>query len=110
NLVERAMIRSNDGMLANPLPTDLTPLTMSEKKPTMTRPSQRTFKDFQREVILNELRASGWVIGGRCGAAARLGLKRTTLITKMKKLGISRPPRASEANEIAESEGSELTM
>jgi formate hydrogenlyase transcriptional activator len=40
---------------------------------------------------LNTLEAVGWVIGGTKGAAAKLGLKRTTLICKMQKLGISRP-------------------
>jgi hypothetical protein len=40
---------------------------------------------------LRTLEAVGWVIGGRDGAAARLGLKRTTLIYKMQKHGISRP-------------------
>jgi DNA-binding NtrC family response regulator len=42
-------------------------------------------------MILNTLKAAGWVIGGRDGAAARLGLKRTTLIYKMQRHGISRP-------------------
>jgi DNA-binding NtrC family response regulator len=42
-------------------------------------------------LILKTLEAVGWVIGGPQGAAAKLGLKRTTLIHKMQKLGISRP-------------------
>ena len=42
-------------------------------------------------MILHTLEAAGWVIGGPNGAAAKLGLKRTTLICKMQKLGISRP-------------------
>jgi DNA-binding NtrC family response regulator len=42
-------------------------------------------------LILRTLDAVGWVIGGRDGAAAKLGLKRTTLIYKMQRLGISRP-------------------
>jgi DNA-binding NtrC family response regulator len=42
---------------------------------------------------LQTLEASGWVIGGPEGAAARLGLKRTTLLYKMKKLGIFRSTR-----------------
>jgi DNA-binding NtrC family response regulator len=45
----------------------------------------------QRVTILQALNAAGWVIGGPRGAAARLGLKRTTLITKMRKFGISKP-------------------
>jgi hypothetical protein len=42
---------------------------------------------------LRTLEAAGWLIGGPTGAAAKLGLKRTTLISKMKKLGIYRPNR-----------------
>jgi len=54
-------------------------------------PAAHTFKDYERALILHTLQAAGWVVGGPHGAAARLGLKRTTLITKMKKLGILRP-------------------
>jgi formate hydrogenlyase transcriptional activator len=50
-----------------------------------------TLKASERTLILNALEAVGWVIGGSRGAAARLGLNRTTLINKMKRLGISRP-------------------
>jgi DNA-binding NtrC family response regulator len=42
-------------------------------------------------MILHTLEAAAWVIGGPNGAAAKLGLKRTTLICKMQKLGINRP-------------------
>jgi transcriptional regulator with GAF, ATPase, and Fis domain len=48
--------------------------------------------DSERALILDTLEAVGWVIGGPKGAAAKLGLKRTTLIFKMQKLGIFRPP------------------
>src|SRR5438093_825952 len=47
----------------------------------------------EREQILRALRESNWVVGGARGAAARLGLKRTSLAYKMDKLGISRPPQ-----------------
>jgi transcriptional regulator with GAF, ATPase, and Fis domain len=50
-----------------------------------------TFRDSERAVILHALGATAWVIGGRNGAATKLGLKRTTLICKMQKLGICRP-------------------
>jgi formate hydrogenlyase transcriptional activator len=46
-------------------------------------------------LILKTLETVGWVIGGPKGAAAKLGLKRTTLIHKMQKLGIFRPSPAS---------------
>jgi formate hydrogenlyase transcriptional activator len=47
-------------------------------------------------MILRALHTSGWMVGGPRGAAVRLGLKRTTLISKMKKLGISRQVRQVE--------------
>ena len=50
-----------------------------------------TLADAQREHILGALRETGWVVGGPKGAADRLGMKRSTLQKKMKKLGISRP-------------------
>jgi formate hydrogenlyase transcriptional activator len=86
NLIERAVILANDGVLPNPLP------------PTGTEvitviPAQTTLKDSERTLILRTLETAGWLIGGPTGAAAKLGLKRTTLISKMKKLGIARPNR-----------------
>jgi transcriptional regulator with GAF, ATPase, and Fis domain len=42
-------------------------------------------------LILRTLEQAGWVVGGPSGAAAKLGLKRTTLLAKMRRLGISRP-------------------
>ena len=103
NLIERAVIRSNDGVLPNPLPAvENNPVTLSPKHGTLT--------DTTRETILQALRAVGWVIGGPGGAAARLGLKRTTLIAKMKKLGISRPDPISYARQFGEDESSGLAL
>jgi formate hydrogenlyase transcriptional activator len=86
NLIERAVILANNGVLPNPLPaTGTEVITVS--------PTQTTLKDSERALILRALEAAGWLIGGPTGAAAKLGLKRTTLISKMKKLGISRPTR-----------------
>ena len=84
NLIERAVIRADNGVLPNPLP-------ISENNPMPMARTGTTFYDSQRAVIVKALRKTSWVIGGPYGAAAQLGLKRTTLITKMKKLGISRP-------------------
>jgi transcriptional regulator with GAF, ATPase, and Fis domain len=84
NLIERAVILSNNGELPNPLPATGT-------QPVAVSPVATTLKDSERAVILHTLEASGWVIGGPNGAAAKLGLKRTTLICKMQKLGICRP-------------------
>jgi formate hydrogenlyase transcriptional activator len=80
NLIERAVIRSDNGVLANPLP---------DRNSVTVTPSENRFRDSTRALILHALRETGWVIGGPAGAAVRLGLKRTTLIAKMKKLGIA---------------------
>jgi formate hydrogenlyase transcriptional activator len=82
NIIQRALILSTDGVLPNPLPTRGAEGVFSP--PT-------ALKDSERKLILQTLQAAGWVIGGEKGAAARLGLKRTTLIGRMSKMGISRP-------------------
>jgi transcriptional regulator with GAF, ATPase, and Fis domain len=90
NLIERAVILSNDGVLPNPLP-------VAGTESVAISPGATTLRDSERSLILNALNEVRWVIGGPKGAAARLGLKRTTLIHKMQKLGIYRPrPETSE--------------
>jgi formate hydrogenlyase transcriptional activator len=97
NLIERAVILSDDGVLPNPLPPAST-RPVSTSAPA-TSPAGTTLKDSERNLILRTLEAVGWVIGGPKGAAARLGLKRTTLIHRMQKLGISRPNLESATDE-----------
>jgi formate hydrogenlyase transcriptional activator len=93
NIVERAVILSTDGTLPNPLqPAEAKAGTPAAAGPT----PQRTLKDSERVLILEALESVGWVVGGAAGAAARLGVKRTTLIHKMKKHGISRPGAAPD--------------
>ncbi len=87
NLIERAVILSNNGVLHDPLPTTGAVGVLS--LPT-------TPKDSERALILQTLQAAGWVIGGAKGAAVRLGLKRTTLISRMSKMGISRLPSRAD--------------
>jgi formate hydrogenlyase transcriptional activator len=89
NLIERAVILSNDGVLPNPLPPAGTHGVTATSAATTTPVT--TLKDSERTLILHTLERVGWVIGGPKGAATELGLKRTTLIHKMQKLGISRP-------------------
>jgi formate hydrogenlyase transcriptional activator len=84
NLIERAVILSKDGVLPNPLPAAGT-------QTVGNYPAATTLRDSERALILNTLEGVGWVVGGSKGAAAKLGLKRTTLICKMQKLGIFRP-------------------
>jgi transcriptional regulator with GAF, ATPase, and Fis domain len=91
NLIERAVIRSDNGLLSNPFPAlDASLVGANPTNANLVGP-EVTFKDSQSALILRALNASGWIVGGPRGAAARLGLKRTTLISKMKKLSISRP-------------------
>lgn len=99
NLIERAVIRSNDGVLPNPLPIANNKLIQSAN-PVTGIPSRCSFSEATRDVILQALRAAGWVISGSEGAAARLGLKRTTLLTKMKKLGITRPVNGGQVDHL----------
>ena len=88
NLIERAVILSDDGVLPNPLPAGGTSTITTLTAATNQAPT--TLKDSERVLILRTLESVGWVIGGPKGAAVKLGLKRTTLIHKMQKLGISR--------------------
>ena len=84
NLVERAVILSRDGVLPNPLHKKRTDPMLANLQSSMLEESARA-------LILETLEQVGWVVGGSKGAAAKLGLKRTTLMYKMRRLGISRP-------------------
>jgi transcriptional regulator with GAF, ATPase, and Fis domain len=84
NLIERAVILSDDGVLPNPLPS-------AGAQAAIVSTAATTLRESERSLILRTLEEVRWVIGGPKGAAAKLGLKRTTLIHKMQKLGISRP-------------------
>ena len=53
--------------------------------------SRKTLEDATRDHILQTLEETKWVVGGRHGAAARLGVARTTLLSKMQRLGIEMP-------------------
>jgi formate hydrogenlyase transcriptional activator len=99
NLIERAVILSNDGVLPNPLPAAETSSISSSTAAT-------TLKDSERILILRTLESVGWVVGGPKGAAAKLGLKRTTLIHKMQKLGISRSRHQDAVNPESQEPGS----
>ena len=86
NLIERAVILSRGSVLEVPL-TEL----KQGGKIAVEQNGGITLEAVEREHILRVLRETNWVIGGPVGAAARLGLPRTTLNNKMQKLGISRP-------------------
>jgi formate hydrogenlyase transcriptional activator len=89
NVIERAVILSPGPSLQVPL-GDLQPAAPPAPVPTPATAAPVTLADAEREHILGVLRDADWVLGGPKGAAARLGMKRSTLQWKMKKLGISR--------------------
>jgi len=94
NVIERAVILSDGGLLPNLLLPAQTELVAPV-------PVRSTLKDSELTLITEALKMAGWVIGGPNGAAARLGLKRTTLIGRMKKYGICRPPQVLETYSAA---------
>ena len=87
NFIERAVILSSHTILRAPI---------SELEPFSVRKESNLpitgLEELEREYILRVLEASNWVVGGRNGAAERLGMKRTSLLYKMRKFRISRPP------------------
>ena len=91
NLVERAVILSRDGVLQNRLYKNQTEVVIPTLHRSRTFYTSRTLDDSDRALILETLEQVRWVVGGRHGVAAKLGLKRTTLIAIMRKLDISRP-------------------
>jgi formate hydrogenlyase transcriptional activator len=98
NCIERAVLFSPGSVLRLPLGL----------RQTMAQPSEgaaRTLADADREHILETLNQTNWLIGGQDGAANRLGLPRTTLVYKMRKLGIEarRSTRARPARQLADS-------
>jgi len=89
NLVERAVILSRGSTLEVPLSE------LKQSKASNHANGSISLEAVERDHILRILGESGWVIGGPNGAAARLGLNRTTLNHRMRKLGISRPQPTS---------------
>ena len=86
------MILSRDGVLPNPLHKNQTEITIPSLHRARTfHTSMAALEDLDRALILETLEQAGWIVGGPRGAAGKLGLKRTTLLAKMKRLGISRP-------------------
>ena len=84
NFVERAVILSRGTTL-------LAPVTELASRVGLATTSPITLAQAESSHILHALRETNWVIGGPKGAAARLGVKRTTLLGKMRRLRLSRP-------------------
>jgi formate hydrogenlyase transcriptional activator len=89
NFIERAVILSRGSTLEAPL-AELKP-RVSAAKVDGVPAAALTLEDAERDHIRRALEQANWMIGGPSGAAARLGLKRTTLQSRMAKLGIERP-------------------
>jgi len=90
NCIERAVILSPGEVLRPPLAELKQSVARADGFAQVAVPKAVTLKDAERDHILQALAETNWVIGGPKGAAVRLGLQRTTLISKMQKLGISR--------------------
>jgi formate hydrogenlyase transcriptional activator len=82
NFIQRSVIMTSGGELGAPV------AELLDRRSSI--PGVSTLADAERAHIISTLRDTNWVVGGRDGAAARLGVLRTTLISKMRKLGISR--------------------
>jgi formate hydrogenlyase transcriptional activator len=91
NVVERSVILSPDGILR---------LVAIKRAPNSTPYEPATLATAERNHILQALRQTNWVVGGLHGAAELLGLKRTTLVEKMRRLGISRPRERQDRCQI----------
>ncbi|MGC9941233.1 MAG: sigma 54-interacting transcriptional regulator [Verrucomicrobiota bacterium] len=90
NLVERAVILSPDKILRAALDELQTTSEVTEAVRDGGGNTPLTLKDIEREHIIQALAATNWVVGGPKGAAARIGLARSSMIAKMQKLGITR--------------------
>jgi formate hydrogenlyase transcriptional activator len=97
NFIERAVLFSPGSVLR-------LPLDLKQAVQPRSESASRTLADADREHILETLEQTAWLIGGQDGAANRLGLPRTTLIYKMRKLGIEarRSPRARPVRLVAD--------
>ena len=95
NFIERAVILSPHSVLRAPT-SELEPFN-SHRESTLPISG---LAQVERDHILHALKASNWVIGGRSGAAERLGMKRTSLVYRMQKLRISRPLASPEKGAV----------
>lgn len=86
NFIERAVILSPHTVLRAPI-SELEPFSA----PVKSNLPMTGLEELERDHIVRVLEASNWVVGGRNGAAERLGMKRTSLVYKMRKLRIARP-------------------
>jgi formate hydrogenlyase transcriptional activator len=86
NVIERAVILASNGVLCPTVPAS----NLEARSAAPATPQSETLDDAMRAHILDALHATNWVVAGPSGAAARLGMKRSTLASRMAKLGIVR--------------------
>lgn len=89
HFIERSVVLTSGHVLQAPL-RELEQAIRERRATGTSRAAGRTMAEIERDAILHALRESNWVVGGPHGAAAKLGLKRTTLATRMERLGIAR--------------------
>ena len=97
NFIERAVILSPHSVLRAPI-SELEPFCAHAHR--AANPPMTGLEEVQRDHILRALEASNWVVGGRNGAAERLGMKRTSLAYRMRKLRISRTASSSRNDPV----------
>jgi formate hydrogenlyase transcriptional activator len=102
NFIERAVILSPHSVLRAPI-AELEPLNAHRERDVVIN----GLAEVERDHIVRALEASNWVIGGRNGAAERLGMKRTSLLYRMQRLGINRRP-AYLRNSSAKRDGTRI--
>jgi len=95
NFIERAVILTPGSELNVPI------AELKNRMPAPRTVSLSTFHDAERQAILEALKAASGRIAGAGGAAERLGLKRTTLQNKMRRLNVSRADTSQGADKIA---------
>jgi formate hydrogenlyase transcriptional activator len=100
NFIERAVILSRHSVLRAPI----SELEQFSSHKESDKPMSG-LAEVERDHILRALQASNWVVGGRNGAAQQLGMKRTSLVYRMQKLRIIRPPTASRKGAVNSSAG-----
>jgi formate hydrogenlyase transcriptional activator len=96
NFIERSVILSRDKTLNAPMeelerPFPIRPRSASEFPSRIV-----TLQENEREHIIRALTQTRWLVGGPNGAAVLLGINRTTLLSRMQKLGISRRPKLAD--------------
>ena len=96
NFIERSVILSRDKTLNAPMEELERPFPIRPRSASEFPSRIATLQDNEREHIIRALTQTRWLVGGPNGAAVLLGINRTTLLSRMQKLGISRRPKLAD--------------